>query len=107
MSHPESLPQLRDGYEVDEILKLNLKDAGITSVIWATGYRFDFSMVKMPIFDEDGYPDTQRGVTAYPGLYFTGLPFIDKFKSGFLLGVGEHAAYIAEQIVGRGETAMG
>lgn len=100
----ESLPQLRDGYEVEEITELNLKDAGITSVIWATGYGFDFSIVRLPMFDEDGFPVTQRGVAAYPGLYFVGLPFIDKMKSGFLLGVGEHAAYIAEQITGRAVT---
>lgn len=103
---PESLPELRDGYDVEEILELNLSDAGISSVIWATGYRFDFSLVKLPIFDEDGYPITKRGVvTAHPGLYFVGLPFIDKMKSGLLLGVGEHAAYIAEQIAGSSETA--
>ncbi|MFN8447102.1 MAG: NAD(P)/FAD-dependent oxidoreductase [Anaerolineae bacterium] len=100
----ETLPQLRDGYEVEEITELNLKDAGITSVIWATGYSFDFSMVRLPMFDEDGFPITERGVTAYPGLYFVGIPFIDKMKSGILLGVGEHAAYIAEQIVGRAVT---
>ena len=52
----ETLPNLRDGYEPEEIINLDLKSEGITSVIWATGYKFDFGMVQLPAFDEDGYP---------------------------------------------------
>jgi putative flavoprotein involved in K+ transport len=52
---PEVLPQLRDGYDAPDVRELNLKAANITSIIWATGYRFDFSQVRLPIFDEDGY----------------------------------------------------
>ena len=94
----ESLPELRDGYELELIPELDLKSAGITSVIWATGYRFDFSLVKLPIVDEDGYPLQKRGVTAYPGLYFIGLPFLHTLKSGLLSGVGDDAAHIASAI---------
>jgi putative flavoprotein involved in K+ transport len=97
----ETLPELRDGYEVEEILELNLKSAGITSVIWATGYKFDFSLVKLPIFDEDGYPIQKRGVTEYAGLYFIGLPFLHTIKSGLLSGVGDDAAYVASEIMKR------
>jgi putative flavoprotein involved in K+ transport len=77
---------------------LDLKSAGITSVIWATGYKFDFSLVKLPAFDEDGYPLQKRGVTEYPGLYFIGLPALHTSKSGLLHGVGEDAAYVAAYI---------
>jgi putative flavoprotein involved in K+ transport len=84
---------------VEELRELNLKAANITSIIWATGYRFDFNQVRVPVFDEDGYPIQQRGVTPQPGLYFVGLPWLDTQKSGLLLGVGSHAEYIAEQIV--------
>jgi putative flavoprotein involved in K+ transport len=94
----EVLPQLRDGYAVEEVRELNLKAAGITTIIWATGYRFDFSLVHSPIFDEDGYPIQQRGVTPAPGLYFVGLPWLDTQKSGLLLGVGAHTDYIAGQV---------
>lgn len=94
----EILPELRDGYEIDLIQELDLESAGVTSVIWATGYKFDFSMVKLPIFDEDGYPIQRRGVTEFPGLYFVGLPFLYTMKSGLLAGVGEDAAYIASAI---------
>ena len=96
----ESLPELRDGYQAELVSELDLKSAGISSVIWATGYKFDFSMVKLPVFDEDGYPVQERGVTEYPGLYFVGLPFLDTGKSGLLFGVGENAAHIVSVISG-------
>jgi putative flavoprotein involved in K+ transport len=69
------------------------------------GYTFDFSMVKVPAFDDHGFPVQKRGVTDYPGLYFMGLPWLSRQKSGLLLGVGEDAALIASQIAGqiRGE----
>lgn len=101
----ESLPVLRDGYAVEEITKLNLSFAGITTIIWAMGYSFDFSLVKLPIMGEDGFPNSTRGVTVFPGLYFVGLPWLFKMKSGLLIGVGEDAEYIARVIAaGRSET---
>lgn len=96
----EKLPELRDGYQAKEIAELDLRSAGITSIIWAMGYAFDFSMVKAPVFDGYGYPVQRCGVTDYPGLYFVGLPWLSKQKSGLLLGVGEDAAFIASQIAG-------
>jgi len=96
----ETLPELRDGYEAEVITELDLKSAGITSIIWATGYKFDFSLVKLPVFDEDGYPVQKRGVTEYPGLYFVGLPFLHTLKSGLLFGVGDDAAHIVSIIAG-------
>ena len=97
----ETIPQLRDGYDVDEITKLDLRLAGISTIIWSAGYSFDFSLVKLPVTDGDGYPIQQRCVTAYPGLYFIGLPWLYKYKSGLLMGVGEDAEYVADQIMVR------
>lgn len=97
----ESLPQLRDGYATPLITELNLVKAGITTVIWAMGYTFDFSWVRLPVLDEDGFPVQQRGVTAYPGLYFLGLPWLHTIKSGLLYGVGEDAAHIAAHMTQR------
>jgi len=94
----ETLPELRDGYEVELILELDLESVGITGVVWATGYEFDFSLVKLPAFDEDGYPVQRRGVTDYPGLYFVGLPFLHTIKSGLLAGVGDDAAHVVSAI---------
>ena len=100
----ETLPELRDGYEAEVILDLDLKSVGITTVIWATGYKFDFNIVRLPVFDEDGYPQQKRGVTEYPGLYFVGLPFLHTGKSGLLLGVGDDAAHVVSAIALSGKT---
>jgi putative flavoprotein involved in K+ transport len=94
----ETLPRLQDGYAAPEITELDMKSAGITSVIWALGYTFDFNLVHLPILDRFGYPTGQRGLTDYKGLYFVGLPWLAGRKSGLLLGVGEHAAEVAAHI---------
>lgn len=97
----ERLPELRDGYEAEVITELDLESAGVSTVIWATGYKFDFSMVKLPVLDEDGYPIQKRGVSEYPGLYFIGLPFLHTIKSGLLAGVGDDAAHVVSTIARR------
>ena len=97
----EDLPQLRAGYESKVIRELEIKPTGISAVIWAMGYTFDFSLVKLAVVDNDGYPIQQRGVTRYPGLYFLGLPWLHTQQSGLLLGVGEDAAYIATKITAK------
>ena len=59
---------------------------------------FDFSWVDYPIFDQDGYPIQDRGISEIPGLYFLGLHFLHKRRSGLLWGVGEDADFIANAI---------
>jgi len=90
----EILLKHQDGYAVEEMTELDLKTAGINTIIWAMGYKFDYSIVKLPVTDEDGYPIQQRGVTQYPGLYFIGMSWLYKHKSPLLMGVGEDADYI-------------
>jgi putative flavoprotein involved in K+ transport len=97
----ETMLPWRDGYDVEVITELDLCGAGITCVIWAIGYRFDFNWVRAPVFDGDGYPIQQRGVTAYPGLFFLGLPWLHTIKSGLLFGAGEDAAHIAAHIAAK------
>ena len=96
----DTLPVLRDGFAMPQLRELDLSTAGITAVIWATSYRFDFSIVRLPVLDADGFPMQNRGVTAYPGLYFVGLPWLHNAKSGLLYGVGDDAAHIARTIAG-------
>ena len=97
----ETIPRLYDGYAQEQITELDLRASGISTVIWATGYAFDFSLVKLPVTDADGYPVQKRGVTGYDGLYFLGMPWLHSRKSGILFGVGHDAAYLAEQIAVR------
>lgn len=87
------------------ILELDLKAAGIRSIVWATGFRNDFGWVKLPIFDDTGEPVHRRGVTRLPGVYFLGLRWLYKRKSPFLVmaGPAEDAAYLANHIKTRGQ----
>jgi hypothetical protein len=97
----ESIPELYDGYSKELLTELDLKACGISTVIWATGYTFDYSLVKLPVVDADGYPIQKRGVTRFDGLYFLGMPWLHNRKSGILFGVGDDAAYLAENIAAR------
>lgn len=80
---------------------LDMRRAGISAVVWAMGYRADYRWIEGVKLAQDGGPVHHRGVTATPGLYFLGLPRMHKVKSAFLWGVGEDAAYLAEQIARR------
>jgi putative flavoprotein involved in K+ transport len=97
----EQVPVLRDGYDVEQVAELDLQAAGVGTIIWAMGYEFDYSLVRLPVIDSDGFPIQQRGVTAFPGLYFLGMPWLHTQKSGLLLGVGEDAERVASAIAGR------
>ncbi len=80
---------------------LDLRAAGVTSVVWATGFRADFGWIRLPAFDAGGEPLHRRGVSPCPGLYFLGLPWLHKLKSSVLCGVGEDAQHLAERIASR------
>ena len=97
----ESIPELYDGYSQELLTELDLKACGISTVIWATGYTYDYSLVKLPVVDADGYPIQKRGVTPFDGLYFLGMPWLHNRKSGILFGVGGDAAHLAENIAAR------
>ena len=77
---------------------LNLSEAGITTIIWSTGFKYDFSWIRLPITGEHNYPIQQRGVTEYPGLYFMGLQWMYGSKSAQFIGVGEDAEYVSGHV---------
>jgi putative flavoprotein involved in K+ transport len=81
--------------------RVNLAAENITSVIWATGYRLDFSILDVPVLDEWNYPRHSRGVTEHPGLYAVALPWLTGHGSSIFAGVGRDAKYIAEHIARR------
>jgi putative flavoprotein involved in K+ transport len=90
------------------ILDLNLTEAGISSIVWATGFRNDFSWMQVDAFDEQGRPRHQRGVSSEHGVYFVGLPWLSRRGSSFIWGVWHDARYIAGQItIQRGYMAYG
>jgi len=77
---------------------LDLEAAGITAVIWSTGYRADYRWIEVPIFDGRGYPVHHRGVTSAPGMFFVGLPWQHTWGSGRFSGVAADADYVADGI---------
>jgi putative flavoprotein involved in K+ transport len=86
--------------------ELDLAAAGVSTVIWATGYRPDLGWVRLPILDADGWPRQRRGVTEMPGLSILGLDWLHSAKSGLFRGVGEDAAYLAAVIADQRAAAV-
>ncbi|GAC1031539.1 NAD(P)/FAD-dependent oxidoreductase [Pseudomonas sp. No.21] len=80
------------------LLELDLAAAGVTSIIWATGYSVDFSWLQVNAFDDQGKPKHQRGVSSEPGVYFVGLPWLSRRGSTFIWGVWHDARHIADHI---------
>jgi putative flavoprotein involved in K+ transport len=75
----------------------------VDAIIWATGYRPDYSWIKLPVFDEDGRLRHRRGVTDLPGLYFLGLTWQHTRGSALIGWVRDDAEFIAERIAAHQE----
>nr|WP_277345627.1 NAD(P)/FAD-dependent oxidoreductase [Pseudomaricurvus alkylphenolicus] len=96
---PEAREKLSDPDCVtNPISELNLAQAGITSIVWATGFSVDYSWLQVNAFDENGKPAHQRGVSTEPGVYFVGLPWLSRRGSTFIWGVWHDAKHIADHI---------
>ncbi len=80
------------------ILELDLRAAGVTSVVWATGYANDYGWLQVNAFDARGKPKHQRGVSSEPGVYFVGLPWLSRRGSSFIWGVWHDAKHVAGHI---------
>ncbi len=80
------------------ILELDMQAANITSVIWASGFSYDFDWLQVNAFDEQKKPKHKRGISDERGIYFLGLPYLTGRGSSFIWGVWHDAKYIAEHI---------
>jgi putative flavoprotein involved in K+ transport len=78
---------------------LDLRTAGVSTVIWATGFGADFSWLRVPVLDRRGLPSHEGGVTPAPGLYVVGLPWMTHRSSANLYGVRRDAPRIAARIL--------
>jgi putative flavoprotein involved in K+ transport len=78
--------------------ELELAGAGVTSIVWATGFVQDYSWLQVDAFDENGRPQHRRGASSEPGVYFLGLPWQSRRGSSFIWGVWHDAKYVADQI---------
>jgi len=85
-------------FEPPQLEEVDLARAGISTVLWATGYRLGYDWIDLPIFDEFGYPSQRRGVTDVPGLYFVGLLWQLNQISATLRGAALESGYLAERM---------
>ena len=97
----DSRPERFDDTRVDEFpsLTLSLEKAGIETVIWATGFRPDYSWLNVPVLDRKGYLQHDGGVIESPGLYVLGLPLMRRRKSSFIFGIKDDARDICEHLI--------
>ena len=96
ISLQDGRPVMDDGQIVD-----------VANIVWCTGYRSAFNWVEFDVFDQEGRPVHNRGVTAEPGLYFVGLFFLSSAASSLVGGVSRDASYIARHIAARPSTGSG
>jgi putative flavoprotein involved in K+ transport len=83
---------------VSPVRRLNLRETGVSTVIWATGFTGDFGWLHLPVLDDEGRPIHQWGVSPVQGLYFIGLPWLSSRKSGIICGIEEDARHISGEI---------
>jgi putative flavoprotein involved in K+ transport len=74
------------------------REVEVHAVVWATGYRPDYSWIRIPVIDDRGTPIHRRGVTDFPGLYFLGMPNQYSRGSSLIFWVKDDAAYIVDQV---------
>ncbi|PPJ31693.1 MSMEG_0569 family flavin-dependent oxidoreductase [Nocardia nova] len=94
-TEPRYRPVWRPEHEVTEI---DLTTGGITSVVWSVGFRTDYRWLRVGVFDGEGHPCHNRGVTSVEGLYFLGLPWLHTWGSGRFAAVARDAEYLADRI---------
>ncbi len=83
-------------FRYESVTEVNIHD--VAAIIYATGYRPNYRWIELPVLDDMGFPITDAGTTAYPGLYFCGVHFMRIRRSAFMFGVGLDAAIVAESL---------
>ncbi len=87
-------------------LQIDLRSGEIRTIVWATGFRPDYSWLHLPILDEKGYVRHDGGVADSPGMYVLGLPVLRRRKSSFIHGAEDDARELVDHLAGylvRGE----
>jgi putative flavoprotein involved in K+ transport len=84
--------------EDDPPLGLDLKRGDIRTIIWATGFRPDYSWLEMPVLDRKGYIRHDGGVIESPGMYLMGMQFLRRRKSALIDGAGADASDLSEHL---------
>lgn len=98
---PEEPPFVKVWRPEQEVPGIDLAAQGITSILWAIGFRPDYGWLELDCFDAQGRPEYRRGVTRVPGAYFIGLGWLNTWGSGRFLAIDEDSRHLATQIVAR------
>ncbi|MGH3066196.1 MAG: flavin-containing monooxygenase [Gaiellaceae bacterium] len=98
---PAAEPRDSGPSPVADTPELDLRESGIQSILWATGFRPDYSWIGLGVSDEHGWPIQRRGVSPHEGLYFVGVNWLYKRKSALFCGVGEDAEHVVSHLVER------
>ena len=81
-------------------LLLDLNSGEFRTVVWATGYRPDYSWLDVPVVDPKGHLVHDGGVVDSPGLYALGLPVLRRRKSTFIHGIEDDAREVIDHLAG-------
>ena len=81
-------------------LSLPLNDGGIRAILWATGYRPDYSWLNVAVMNRKGHLIHDGGVVDSPGLYVLGLPVLRKRQSSFIHGIEDDARFVVGHLAG-------
>jgi putative flavoprotein involved in K+ transport len=93
---PHRLPATR--VEDSPPLGLDLKRGNIQTIIWATGYRPDYSWLELPVRDRKGLIEHDGGVVSSPGMYLMGMQFLRRRKSALIDGAGDDARELSAHL---------
>ncbi|MEU4161478.1 NAD(P)-binding domain-containing protein [Actinoplanes sp. NPDC026670] len=80
-------------------LRIDLGSGEISTIVWATGFRPDYSWLDLPVLDDKGRLRHDGGVTGIPGLYALGLPVLRRRRSTFLHGIEDDARYVVDHLI--------
>jgi len=94
-------PERFEPTRVDDapLLTVDLEAAGVRTILWATGFRPDYSWLNVPVMDRKGYLQHDGGIVASPGMYVLGLPLMRRRKSSFIFGIEDDARDIALHLI--------
>lgn len=100
---PEETPEPAERFAPTAVanspcLNINLKSAEIQTVIWATGFRPDYSWLDVPVLDRKGRVRHDGGIADAPGMYVMGLPYLRRRKSSFIHGAEDDARDLSEHL---------
>ena len=88
-------------------LSQDLRSGEISTIVWATGYRPDLSWLEVPVIDRKGRVVHDGGVSAWPGLYLIGMPFLRRRKSSLIDGAAADAAELTAHLAGHLDAQAG